>query len=717
MGKRTIYLLIILFLLNGIFHTTSFSVNVQANSEFAGGSGRSSDPYIITTPTQLERAIKNSGTSHYSLGNDIDLSTFGNWNVSPEFFRGTFDGRGYKVTGLQGSTGLFAYVTGEVRNVGLENFHVRGNVVGALVNQVWEGSGVIKNAYVASGTVENTNNTAGGAAGANRNIMENIYALNVDVKGPIPRGGLIGVLSGKLSNSYVANGRVHGGGSQSGGIAGKNNDYSGTGVVENSYWNTTCVSCSFGFSMGEEKTSAELKQQNTFSGWDFGSIWDIDPNINDGFPFLRTPKYKANLNTLELNDQSISGFRGDTYDYDVFLEEGVDSIKFNATTADSRTSIIVNGSVHSNEETLTLQPGYNKISIQTIVADGGEDQTVNYTVNITVKDPPKAPQNMSIIDLQTAYKGNVQVSLSWDEPINWGSHPSSKKYIIEFSKDGNNWDQLASNHLNTTFNYTLPTDINTNEARFRVKSVTNDGESNYVESDTFIIDNTNPSLTITPSTVDTTHEDITLTVSGSDEHSGIKRIKTPADQWIDDSEIKYTVKTNGTYEFVVEDNVGNTTTKSITINNIDKTISFDQPTIGSFEPIVLQDQPIAMTTNISPITIKDWRDGSNEWRLDVSASPLTLVEEPFSLSAGTIKLKSVSINRVSVNGSGDLPKQGFTKTEEIDNGQRTVVISDKSRGEYEIIFPSGGLEIMIDPTTAKVGQYKSTITWELVNAP
>jgi hypothetical protein len=35
------------------------------------------------------------------------------------------------------------------------------------------------------------------------------------------------------------------------------------------------------------KTSVELKQQSTFEDWDFDTIWGIDPNINDGYPYLK----------------------------------------------------------------------------------------------------------------------------------------------------------------------------------------------------------------------------------------------------------------------------------------------------------------------------------------------------------------------------------------------------------------------------------------------
>jgi len=37
----------------------------------------------------------------------------------------------------------------------------------------------------------------------------------------------------------------------------------------------------------EKVKTSEMKDQTTFAGWDFGSIWDIDPAKNNGYPFLR----------------------------------------------------------------------------------------------------------------------------------------------------------------------------------------------------------------------------------------------------------------------------------------------------------------------------------------------------------------------------------------------------------------------------------------------
>jgi hypothetical protein len=59
-------------------------------------------------------------------------------------------------------------------------------------------------------------------------------------------------------------------------------------------------------------TTAEMKQMATYTnyGWDFEEVWDINPEINDGFPFLRNmpaPSLQDNEtdNTIKPNSYHI----------------------------------------------------------------------------------------------------------------------------------------------------------------------------------------------------------------------------------------------------------------------------------------------------------------------------------------------------------------------------------------------------------------------------
>ena len=68
-----------------------------------------------------------------------------------------------------------------------------------------------------------------------------------------------------------------------------------------------------------------------------------------------------------------------------------------------------------------------------------------------------------------------------------------------------------------------------------------------------------------------TNGNVTISLSTKDDMSGVKRIKKPDGNYVSSSSTTYTVTKNGTYTFVLEDNVGNTRNYNVQITNIDKT--------------------------------------------------------------------------------------------------------------------------------------------------
>src|SRR5690625_3977488 len=103
--------------------------------------------------------MKNNLNAHYALAQDIDASETVNWNNGAGFepigtlidmFGGSFDGRGYKITGLyinRGSTdyvGLFGMaLLATIQNVDLvDGTIVGGNYTGGVVGYAWEDNSV-----------------------------------------------------------------------------------------------------------------------------------------------------------------------------------------------------------------------------------------------------------------------------------------------------------------------------------------------------------------------------------------------------------------------------------------------------------------------------------------------------------------------------------------------------------------------------------------------
>jgi len=85
------------------------------------------------------------------------------------------------------------------------------------------------------------------------------------------------------------------------------------------------------------------------------------------------------------------------------------------------------------------------------------------------------------------------------------------------------------------------------------------------------IDRIIPSMTHTLNPNTWTNDRVNITLTGSDTQSGVKRIQQPDGQWIDGNTLTYVAETNGTFNFVVEDSVGNVKPYPVTITRIDKT--------------------------------------------------------------------------------------------------------------------------------------------------
>lgn len=286
----------------------NFSVNKPCSSQnaqgFYNGTGTVSDPYGICNCTMLQN-MRSYLNANYVLLNDIDCSMTNTWNggsgfmpvgnstSSSYYFSGSFNGTNHVITNLSinrpslNDVGLFGYLSGIVYNVGVVDVNMSGNsYVGGLAGNLY---GTIYSSY-STGVVRGANFDTGGLVGLQAGgSIYNSYSF-VNVIGNKYAGGLVGVESGgKINNSYSI-GSVTAVLSPGGFIGSQimtaraNYDYwdnqtSGqtVGCGPNSYYCATV----FG------KTTAQMKDQNTYAGWDFTNVWAIDVNKNNGYPYLR----------------------------------------------------------------------------------------------------------------------------------------------------------------------------------------------------------------------------------------------------------------------------------------------------------------------------------------------------------------------------------------------------------------------------------------------
>jgi len=291
---------------------------------------------IITDAAGLQ-AMKNNLSADYELGADIDCSSIANFEpvgtlANP--FTGTLDGKGYIVSNLTinrpttNYVGLFGYTdqSGNAFNdIVINNANITGqDAVGILAGGKQSGSwlycttsgqvsgrhyvggvlGYIVDAggnsisYISSNASVSGTNFIGGVCGhiARFGII-NGFATG-DVSGTSYVGGLVGY-AGNPSYNYVtpltncyASGAVSGS-SNVGGLVG----YQVRHAASNSFWDTQ-TSGQATSALGTGKTSAEMKQQATFTSWDFSVVWDITEDstypwliaLGNPFPYC-TPSY------------------------------------------------------------------------------------------------------------------------------------------------------------------------------------------------------------------------------------------------------------------------------------------------------------------------------------------------------------------------------------------------------------------------------------------
>ena len=217
-------------------------------SSFAGGSGTSSDPYIIETGGQL-LLVRSYSSSHFALANNINLDNL-NWKPFP--FSGTLDGKGFIISNLyikrnDDYQGLFSELGSSnsvVKNLTIKGVRIDAagiDYIGAIAGRSYGlisdckviflsdsyskgtdcigavvGSGSVQNCEVksqAAGTVITGNNNVGGITGSGSCDNCHVYA---DVAGNDYVGGIAGYRSncsmcsftGKVTGSSYVGGVV-----------------------------------------------------------------------------------------------------------------------------------------------------------------------------------------------------------------------------------------------------------------------------------------------------------------------------------------------------------------------------------------------------------------------------------------------------------------------------------------------------------------------------
>ena len=300
-----------------------FLVPYAARAQYSGGRGTTGDPYQIATAADLIALGKTPEdyAGHFILTANIDLDpnlpgrrVFAGAVIALDTvddglaayreryqgppFTGVFDGNGYTISHLTieggGFLGLFGELAPEalIYDLGLDAVSIQGTGyrVGSLAGTsfgsvtrchstgvvsgvsdvgglVGRNSGAIASCYsacAASGV-----RSVGGLVGFNRETVTNCHSTG-PTAGVFPVGGLIGDNTGNVSHCY-STGLVDTTVKVLGGFAGQNRD---DGTFVECFWDieTSGLVQSGG---GIGKTTEEMQTVQTFSEWDFETVWGI----------------------------------------------------------------------------------------------------------------------------------------------------------------------------------------------------------------------------------------------------------------------------------------------------------------------------------------------------------------------------------------------------------------------------------------------------------
>ncbi len=247
----------------------------------------------ITNCCELQ-LMNDSLSSDYVLVQDIDCSETRTWNGGTGFkpisgfSGGVLDGKGFVVENIYinttGNTGLFANLGGTavVRNLGLRNVLIQGDhYVGGFGGHISD-TAILENSYVTGKLLKTDGyfkygSYTGGLFG---------YAQCKHVNGGSSPACQIKNSYAALEFDFPYRHKHYVGGLIA--AAGWRAE-----TVSNSYWDSELCGISYTnyrhdsrYTVGSQTTS-EMKQQSTYVGWDFDNVWAIDPNVNEGYPYLK----------------------------------------------------------------------------------------------------------------------------------------------------------------------------------------------------------------------------------------------------------------------------------------------------------------------------------------------------------------------------------------------------------------------------------------------
>lgn len=227
------------------------------------------------------------------------------------------------------------------------------------------------------------------------------------------------------------------------------------------------------------------------------------------------------------------------------------------------------------------------------------------------------------------------------------------------------YSMQAGYQSGTNWYWDLP--LTVAEGRYRVRTHTYDNAGNgeiglrglkdngwSTPVDQFVIvDRTVPTITLTQDTPNWTNLTVKINVIASDNGSGVKSITLPNGEIIYGNSTMYSVNKNETYNFMVTDNSGNTTTKSIVVSSLDEvslTLSDNTVIFNNENSPTINSTISVKSTNPYDVDIIPTSNFINTTDLTTNQVPITKLSATIDTETSYSQFEAVNIPKKLISG-------------------------------------------------------------------
>ena len=435
------------FILLSVFLCSNL-IFAQTSTPPAVGDGSSGSPYQIASIDNLYWLSQTSTewTKYFVQTADINAIGDSLWDSGQGFtpignsythFEGNYNGQGHIISHLfinRSSTdyvGLFSWASNpsNISNLGVTSVNITGQYftggligfngylvsncfsTGTVVGYEYSGgfigtnTGTVNTSY-STCSISGISDTYGGFMGHNAGTVLNCYSRGNNGSTAGNASGFISRNDGTIRYCY-STGSING--STTNGFGG----LSSYGTVSANFFDQTTSLQISGYG-ATAKITSEMKTSATFttSGWD-GAIWNIDPAVNDGYPYLKWQNPSGTPLPVELFSFTANVSNGRNIKLKWETKTELNSSKFIIENKSALTSWESVASVNASGE--SNSPKYYSFTIKNLQAD-------NYQFRLKMIDNDGSFTYSKTIETAISLPDVFTLSQNYPNPFN----PSTK---------------------------------------------------------------------------------------------------------------------------------------------------------------------------------------------------------------------------------------------------------------------------------------------------